>query len=63
MSDFEFQPEHDGSLSLEAAVFQALGRASVCWESMDGTGVFDATTAKEVGDKLVAFIQPRPAFA
>lgn len=54
---FEFQREHDGSLSLEAAVFQALGAASVCWETPEGAGVFESTRAKEIGDALIAFIR------
>lgn len=54
MTAFEFQPEHDGSLSLRAAVFQALGAASVCW---DENGVFEDVLATQIGDKLVAFIE------
>jgi hypothetical protein len=54
MSEFEFQPEHDGSLSREAMVMQALGAASVCWEHPERAGVFDATRAKAIGDKLLA---------
>ena len=48
---------------LETKVFEALGTASVCWESMEGTGVFDSTLARKTGDELVAWIQahhPRP---
>lgn len=58
MSDdekFEFQREEDGSLSLESAVFQALGAASMCWDETP-KGVFDSTRAKEIGDSLVEFI-------
>lgn len=57
MSEFEFTREHDGSLSLESAVFQALGYASVCWEPMDGTGVFQSEQAKDCGEKLLGFIR------
>lgn len=57
MSAIEFTPEHDGTLPIETAVFQALGAASVCWESMAGTGVFDSTRAKEIGDELLAVIR------
>lgn len=49
----EFDREHDGSLSLSAAVFQALGAASVCWEHMEGTGIFQSDRAKAIGDELV----------
>lgn len=54
---FDFLPEYDGSLSLESAVFQALGAASVCWEQMSGTGVFHSDRAKQIGDALLAFIE------
>lgn len=56
MSDvqkFQFAPEHDGSLSLESAVFQALGAASTCWDPMDGTGIFQSDVAKAIGDALL----------
>jgi hypothetical protein len=54
--DFDFAPEHDGSLSIESAVFQALGAASVCWESLSGTGVFDSDRAKRIGERLLELI-------
>ena len=54
--EFDFDYEEDGSLSLESAVFQALGAASVCWEDMRGTGVFQSDRAKAIGDRLVQFI-------
>lgn len=54
--DFDFQREHDGSLSIESAVFQALGAASVCWERMAGTGVFDSDRAKQIGERLLEVI-------
>ena len=63
ITPFEFQREHDGSLSLETAVYQALGRASTCWESMEGTGVFDDAAARGVGQALLAHIAataPKP---
>jgi len=54
---FAFQPEDDGSLPIETAVFQALGAASTCWESLEGTGVFDSERAKEIGDALLHVIR------
>ena len=54
---FEFQLEDDGSLSLESAVFQALGAASVCWDTVENAGVFHSDRAKEIGDTLVTFIR------
>lgn len=56
VQSFTFQPEHDGSLSLESAVFQALGAASTCWDPMDGTGVFQSERAKAIGEALLAVI-------
>lgn len=50
---FAFLRERDGSLDIESAVFQALGAASVCWENMSGTGVFNSDRAKLIGDTLV----------
>lgn len=49
---FAFQPDEDGTLSLEGAVFQALGAASTCWSETTG-GVFDSTRARTIGDALV----------
>ena len=46
-------------MSLETVVFTALGAASVCWENMEGTGVFDDRRAKEIGDELVEFLEAR----
>lgn len=62
MSDinrFEFVPEHDGSISVEAMVFQALGAASVCWEHPEAAGVFDSTRARQIGDALVDALRER----
>lgn len=57
MGKFEFYREYDGSLPLESAVFQALGAASVCWESMEGTGIFQSDRAKEIGEALLEVIR------
>lgn len=53
-SSFSFD---DPDISLEGAVFQALGAASVCWENLMGAGVFDSTRAKTIGDALLARIR------
>lgn len=42
--------------ALRTAVFEAVGAASVCWENMSGTGVFDDRRACEIGEALVAEI-------
>lgn len=52
---FAFQPEHDGTLDLRSAVFQALGAASMCWDG-GPQGVFEDGQAREIGEALLAFI-------
>jgi hypothetical protein len=53
---FDFDFGDDGP-SLKAAVYQALGAASVCWESMNGTGIFQDQRAVEIGERLIDFIR------
>lgn len=53
---FEFDREHDGSLPIAAAVYQALGAASMCW-SETPAGVFDSRQADRVGEALLAVIR------
>ena len=43
--------------SIEQAVFLALGAASTCWESMEGTGEFQSDRAKAIGQDLVQYIR------
>lgn len=40
-----------------SAVFQALGAASVCWESPEKAGVFQSGRAKLIGDQLIIRLQ------
>lgn len=54
---FSFQLDEDGAVSVESAVFQALGAASMCW-SETPTGVFDSTKAKEIGEALLEKLGP-----
>jgi hypothetical protein len=54
---FEFQREQDGTLPLEVVIFQALGAASVCWETPEGAGVFDSTRAKAIGDAVLSYLK------
>lgn len=49
-------PHRDYPTRLEQAVFMALGTASVAWEDMSGTGVFNETLARQAGEDLVAWI-------
>lgn len=39
-----------------SAVFQALGAASVCWEHMSGTGIFDSDRARQIGEALLVWL-------
>ena len=41
--------------NLRSTLFQALGHASVCWESAPN-GVFDSTQALDVGEVLLSDI-------
>lgn len=38
--------------TLEEAVFQALGAASVCWEGVP-SGIFESDKCKAIGDELM----------
>jgi len=49
---FEFQTEEDGTLSLEAAVYQAIGAASVCWDDVPH-GLFNSDRAKTIAEALM----------
>jgi hypothetical protein len=42
--------------ALRAAVFQAVGEASVCWKPYP-TGAFDSEAAEAVGERLLLKIQ------
>lgn len=42
---------------LETCVYEALGAASGCWESMEGTGVFQSERCKDIGDQLMKRIR------
>lgn len=55
----------DEAPTIESAVFQALGAASMAWDETPA-GVFDSDWAKEIGDALIAFIaekQPMLGYA
>lgn len=54
---FDEADEIDIEKKLETVIFQGLGAASICWQSMEKTGVFDSTLAKEIGDYLVNFVR------
>lgn len=52
-----FQHRDGEPLTLEQAVFQALGAASASWETLEGAGVFDSERAKSAGERLIAAIR------
>lgn len=39
--------------TVETAIYQALGAASVCWEHPEKAGIFDSDRAKFVGEQLI----------
>jgi hypothetical protein len=51
-------PEYStvGERELSEAIHQALGFASVCWEPMDCTGVFEEARVRQVADELTGII-------
>lgn len=55
---FEFARGYDdGDLPIKSAVFQAIGAASVCWESMAHTGIFDDRRAVAIAKALMAQVE------
>ena len=48
-----FYHEHDGTLTIESAVYQTVGAASVAWENLSGAGVFDSEYAKTTAERLL----------
>ncbi len=47
----------DECTTLEEAVYQAVGAASVCWDNIQGAGVFDDRQATQVAEDLLAAIR------
>lgn len=50
---------------LRTKIFQSLGAASSCWETLDDAGEFDSSRARQIGDELCDAVgifnsQPRP---
>lgn len=46
--------------NIEGAVYQALGAASMCWEDMSQTGVFQSDEATRIAEGLLKFIAEHP---
>lgn len=53
---FDFQYGEDRMPTIESAVFQALGAASMAWEQAPA-GVFDDTRARQIGKRLLQEIR------
>lgn len=51
------EDEKDTEISLEEAVFQALGAASVCWDNVREAGEFNSSRAKAIGEALMGVIR------
>lgn len=49
----------DSNTSVETAVGEALGAASVCWEKPEGAGVFNSIRASQITDELVEFFKEK----
>ena len=56
---FDSSPRERDPQTLEEVVFQALGAASACWESLEGAGVFQSDRAKTIGDEVIDWINSR----
>jgi len=50
-------PTHPEPDSVKHEVFTAIGQASMCWSTIP-TGVFESTSAEQIGRSLLRFFQP-----
>lgn len=48
---WKFEPSDPGC-GLEQFIAEAIGAASVCWETPEGAGIFDSTKAKAICDAV-----------
>jgi len=55
MSEIEFIREHIPEYIREK-VFQAIGHASMCWDSPESAGIFDTEQASEIATELCRFV-------
>jgi hypothetical protein len=53
-SIFDREPKN-----LWEAVYQTVGAASVCWEDMSGTGIFQDQQAKDAAESLIQWVRTR----
>lgn len=58
ITDDEFRRNgRDASDPLAAAVYYAMGAASVCWEDLAEAGTFDSIRAAEIADDLTTYLR------
>lgn len=51
--------ELDVSVDIEDAVMRAMGAASMCWENLEGAGVFESERCKTIGEELIAYFMSK----
>lgn len=39
-------------------IYEIVGAASMCWETVEGAGAFDSSRAIEVADEFMKFVKP-----
>ncbi len=49
--------EAGGIVTIKQIIGEAIGAASVCWESLEGTGVFDSTRASQLIDEVLEEVE------
>lgn len=49
--EWKFEPT-DPDCGLKTFIGEAIGAASMCWETLEGAGVFDSTRAKAIVDAV-----------
>lgn len=47
----------DDAETPEAAIYQALGAASMCWEHVEKAGVFQSDRASKIGEALLTRLE------
>lgn len=56
MPDTAVLPDNpiEADLDDESFVYQSIGRASVCWVPMEGSGIFDEAMARTLSEGILA---------
>ena len=58
---FTFVRSSEEDVSLEEALGQALGAASMCWSDIEAAGEFNSSRAKRIFQQLYKFVRERGA--